>query len=272
MTLWIEDRACDPVCRARAGLARPCPLPLPRDRDARRSYRVPVREQFTANVLLGDTTLGAAVTDLSARGAAVLIDPAEDGAERLQPGTVHRFVFTRRGRARPIRSLASVQQRDEPDQGLVRLGLEFQRLEELYEQLDPEVWPFFNRRRSYRVGHATDPEAPRARAEGPQEHRRLEGVLADLSVGGCALAVPREVPVLFLPGGGVELRFVPPGTRREVSVAARTVHRRAERERNLVGFAFEPEGVPGWPGIEDDLQRHVMEVQRRELASGAEDQ
>lgn len=233
--------------------------------ERRQQYRVRVHEDLSVTPRFGEEYPKADLVDTSSRGAGLMV-PAEE-VERYQEGRTIELRFALSGHPRPVRTDATVRRVEsvETAEGEVWLiGLEFLRLEKLYEQLDHDFWPYFNRREVYRVPQEAELYPVKLDShKGP-----MAGYLHDISVRGFAVTVRRGPPMLLLPGHEASATFRIPDTEVEATFVGRLVHRQGLQETIQLGFLFDQEASPSFTANEDLISDHVMERQRQELRGG----
>ncbi len=234
--------------------------------EKRKQYRVQVDGELAASVQDNGQWRPAPLLDVSSRGAAVFVNTALGKSLSIDHELSLRFAL--RGRGKAIEAVAVVRSTEPVETQLgdgQRIGLEFSDCEALHDQLDVGYWPYFNRRKTFRV--QASGKKPEVRITWPG--KRLEGKLDELSIAGCAVSFERETLLLLVPGSRVQAEFVIPETEKTGRFTATVVHRGVRGSRLCIGLTFEGGDTPNFSTLQELLLAHVLRREREFLQRGS---
>lgn len=234
--------------------------------DQRALYRV--RANSTeAQVFVGlpDGPVRAELRDLSARGCGFVLPTAS--AASLEQGGVVMLRMVVGGDDLPHLFVRAVVRSLGAADGGTRVGVEFDDLERLFQQIQPVQWRFFNRRQAFRVPPADERGRPlrgRFHIPGIEEPRSVP--IHDLSCSGLATEVRPQDEAPFPKHLPLRVQFRLPNIAQEVDVRALFVHRTVVEGRVRTGFRFDPMRTEDLDHQSERILRYVLDRQRRLLA------
>jgi c-di-GMP-binding flagellar brake protein YcgR len=178
--------------------------------------------------------------DLTAQGAGVCVPFATD--PNLSVGDVVEVVVGSMMRA-PIETPAKVVNVGQEGSGLVRYGLEFINVGNLYSQLDTFYARFFNRRRHVRVQPLFDQVI---RVELAWAVADLTARVYDISESGMSLTIPKHFDLELASTGPASLRFQLPNSGVPVEGLAHVCFDVRLERRRLAGLEYDLQSSEGF--------------------------
>ncbi len=228
--------------------------------EKRRIYRVQIKEGVLVQATVEGNMIPAELVDLNGKGAGLFVSSKH--ASEVEAAKSIDLSFSLRGKPKSVSTRARVAWSkvvtSEAGPGK-HIGLQFLEPENLHAQLDTGFWSYFNRRYAQRV-------SPRQKTiEMQAVHLRgtLKGWLADFSPLGFALELPRNVPVIALPGHSVDASFLIPGTNAPAEFRAAVVYRLAKKSTNRLGLAIAAEQNPGFDVLRQALVDGAAAIEHR---------
>jgi PilZ domain len=243
--------------------------------DKRAQYRVEARPgaPLSVAILHGGSLVACELIDVTAKGCGLKTEAREgaislDGAkvgdgQALVEGQELDLRFTALGVGKAV-AIEGAIRRLEPGEGWLSLGLEFVSPEELYSQLSPKLWSFFNRRSGFRVD-PLDAEEKRVEIEIKAGRRFRSLRMHDLSVYGCSVQVSKTDKLVLPVGSACEARMGLPGQEQELELALCVVHRTELQGGLRLGLGIDPEKTADYDRQHDELTRFVFDAQRAML-------
>lgn len=227
------------------------------DEQEREAYRVRLeRGPLRAFLVLDDVPQPAELIDLSSGGCALRLPreartgPAEGDPLTLRFDIHDRSLF---GRA--------VVRYVEEDGIHWRIGAQFVERERLWQQLDEDLWRFFNRRQAFRVRPAPAAQGPASVTVRWADVER-EDVLHDVSTSGLSLRVSTKDDVVFPRHELVQAELRLPPNCEPFRLGLVFVHDTVVRGSRRVGFRFDPVGTPHLAREQERILQYVLARQR----------
>src|SRR5688572_12596209 len=223
------------------------------------------REQIrTETVLDCELDLGTGqrasgkVVDLTIHGARVRIIGV--GAGPLAPEQAVDLTIHGPKNAWHVTTRARVRHLREDREGPLHVGIAFEDLGFLYSQLENALSVYFNRRSSRRYSTTHEPGfAAKLKLGRSVESARM----SDLSSGGACVQLSSFQAGPFVTGSNPELRFLLPGTNKELSGTVTVRHRRREGAIESLGLQFDRTEPKGFARNSEAITRYVQRLQER---------
>ncbi|MFT7676300.1 MAG: hypothetical protein ACI8QC_000270 [Planctomycetota bacterium] len=213
--------------------------------DGRSQYRVRIRNGFTVQTQVGEEPPEVQLLDVSSRGTDLFV--LEQDLADFEEGRTLDLVFTPETGSRGIRARARIQDIETLETQFgsgARIGMPFTDQKALFEQLDADLWGYFNRRGAYRS------KQPPGEIKLKYRSGTLSGYLADISTRGFSLVLERGSSILLLPAHPAEAKFQIPGTspKAKAEFVATTIYRLAFPDSNAWRLGCSTWVAPGaWP-------------------------
>ena len=245
------------------------------DREGRKSYRVPLGDEYSLDVVVktasGETFSGE-LLDITAEGAGTRFK--REVGPTLAVGEPTTLTFTSARLRTPIKVCAKVRSRTEMGSfRSYRYGFEFEEWQELQRRLSGEIHRLFNQRSLYRV--EPDPAEPvdaqiRVSPESfpdlPQQFE-ASGRVKNISAVGIAVLVDHEVETKLAAIDQVITAFQLPASDRRLEVVSWIRNRQLQDDRVCYGLEFDKDRSKDFDEQNSEIVKYVRRRQLEESPS-----
>jgi c-di-GMP-binding flagellar brake protein YcgR len=246
------------------------------DREGRKSYRVPLGDEYSLDVVVktasGETFPGE-LLDITAEGAGTRFK--REVGPTLAVGEPTTLTFTSARLRNPIKVCAKVRSRTESGSfRSYRYGFEFDEWQELQRRLSGEIHRLFNQRSLYRV--EPDPAEPvdvQIRVVAPESFPDLpqpfeaNGRVKNISPVGIAILVDHEVETKLAAIDQVITAFQLPASDRMLEIVSWIRNRRLQDDRVCYGLEFDEDRSKDFGKQNSEIVKYVRRRQLEEPPS-----